>query len=117
MKKKGLIYVVLLVSLFNSNILSAKEKVYKLATVNWVGWSPANVADVKGFWKKEGVNVKVFVMPTIKKRDYFFENGLSDLTYFMLGESVRFYMDGVHIKVLSELNWSHGGDKIVIKKK
>ena len=37
----------------------AGGKVYKIATVAWIGWSPLHVAQEKGFWDELDIAVKV----------------------------------------------------------
>ncbi len=32
---------------------------YRIAAVSWIGWSPLQVAESKGFWKTRGINVEV----------------------------------------------------------
>ncbi|MBF0552023.1 MAG: hypothetical protein HQK60_16000, partial [Deltaproteobacteria bacterium] len=36
---------------------SAQARTYKIGTVHWIAFSPVNVAEVKGFWKDQGIDV------------------------------------------------------------
>ncbi len=91
-------------------------KTYKISVVSWPGWAPCHVADVKGFWKDEGVDVNVITTSNSIDNMTLFKDGLVDLTLDMLGSAVGMYMDGTPVVILAETDWSHGGDKIIVKK-
>ncbi len=89
---------------------------YKIATVGWVGWAPLHVAEVKGFWKKQGVSIDVvnyddpiIILEAIKA-------GKIDLAMDMAGSVVGIFMSGEPVVAVAETNWSHGGDKIIVHK-
>ncbi len=107
-------FLAMIVVLFLSGMAHAKT--YKIATVAWAGWSPANVADAKGFWKEEGVDVKVATTPNPQGVLDLFKNKRVDIGFDMIGSLVGFYMEGMPIVIIAETNWSHGGDKIIVKK-
>jgi len=95
---------------------TAYGRTYKIGIVAWAGWSPVNVADVKGFWKEQGIDVKVYTLSTPQEVLGLFENRRIDLAWEMIGSIVEFYIKGMPVKILAETDWSHGGDKIIIKK-
>ena len=109
------IIVVLLMS-FVFSMGSVQAKTYRVGISQWSGYSPANVADVKGFWKAQGLDVAVFVLPgnpavqkaLIQKR---IEMAV-DITGF-LAEHV---MNGIPVTAIAEIDWSNGGDKIMLRK-
>ncbi len=94
----------------------AQARTYSIATVAWAGWSPLHVAQQEGFWQREGISVTVknyddpiVILEAIK-------TGRIDLAMDMVGSLIGVYMDGTDVVALAETNWSHGGDKIIVKK-
>ncbi|MDM8525834.1 ABC transporter substrate-binding protein [Desulfococcaceae bacterium HSG8] len=94
----------------------AHARTYKIAIVPWAGWSPANVAEAKGFWKEEGVDVKVAITPNLQQAITLLKNKVIDIKFNMIGSAVGLYMEGMPLRIIAETNWSHGGDKIIVKK-
>ncbi len=94
----------------------AHARTYKIANGGWIPWSAANVADVKGFWEEEGLDVIVVTASNPQENVEFLINGVVDITFEMLGTAVGLYMDGVPVQIIAETDWSHGGDKIIVKK-
>lgn len=89
---------------------------YTVATVAWMGWSPLHVAEAKGFWENRSLSVRVInyddpivILEAIKA-------GRIDFAMDMIGSLAGIYMEGAPVVALAETDWSHGGDKIVIKK-
>jgi NitT/TauT family transport system substrate-binding protein len=93
----------------------AEARGYKLGIIPWAGYSPANVADVKGFWKKAGLDVQVFNLGTLQSLDEAFKNKTIDIGMETSGVQVAMFMEGVPLKIVAEIDWSYGGDKIVVK--
>jgi NitT/TauT family transport system substrate-binding protein len=93
----------------------AAARTYKLALGAWPGYAPGNVADVKGFWKAEGLDVNVVNPATPQDVQTLFKNRQVDLAFDMIGSQVALYMEGLPVTILAETDWSHGGDKIIIK--
>ncbi len=88
---------------------------YRIATVAWAGWSPLHIAHEKGIWAALGVDVEVVnyddpivILEAIRA-------GRVDFAMDMAGTLVDVLMDGRSLTVLAETNWSHGGDRIVLK--
>lgn len=94
---------------------SAQAETYQIATVPWAGWSPVHVAQAKGFWKEAGVDVKVFNVADPMEVLRLFKDGLVDMAFAMVGTAVGHYMNGIPLVIVAETNWSHGGDKIIVK--
>lgn len=91
-------------------------RTYKIATAAWVGWSPLHVARAQGFWEKQGLSVEVInyddpiiILEAVKA-------GKIDLAMDMVGSLVGIFMSGEPVVAIAETNWSHGGDKIIVKK-
>jgi NitT/TauT family transport system substrate-binding protein len=94
----------------------AYARTYKIGVVPWVGWSAAHVADAKGFWKEQGIDVKVFNFPSNMAVHTALKNKRIDIGFDMLGTAVGLYLEGVPVVIIAETDWSHGGDKIIVKK-
>lgn len=96
--------------------LHAEEATYRIATVEWAGWSPLQVAEAKGFWRTEGIQVQVIVYdhPIVILEAV--HAGRCDFAMDMAGTLVGEYMQGRPVVVLAETDWSHGGDKLIIRK-
>ncbi len=103
------------VYLLLSTFVNAKEKTYKIATVGWIGWSGAQVAEAKGFWKEEKISVKTFCLPSNQAMNKALLEKRIDIQFDMLGTAVGLYMNGIPVTIICETNWSNGGDKIVLK--
>ena len=89
---------------------------YTVATVAWMGWSPLHVAEARGFWEDRGIHVRVInyddpivILEAIKA-------GRIDFAMDMIGSLAGVYMDGAPVRALAETDWSHGGDKIVVRR-
>jgi len=88
---------------------------YRIATVAWMGWSPLHVAQAKGMWAELGLAVQVVdyddpmvIVEAIKA-------GAIDFAMDMAGSLAGIYMQGEPVVALAETDWSHGGDKILIR--
>jgi len=90
---------------------------YKIGTAPWIGFSPNNVADIKGFWKSQGVDAKVINFSNAQEMHNALIYNRIDIAHEMIGTWCGLYMKDIPLTIIAELDWSHGGDKIIIKKK
>ncbi len=95
---------------------AAYGKTYNVAIVSWIAWGPANVADVKGFWQEQGIDVRVVTLSNPIVVGELFRKNRVDIILEMIGAAVGMYMEGLPVIMVSEIDWSHGGDKIIIRK-
>lgn len=95
---------------------SAEAKPYKIAMIPWIAWSPASVAEAKGFWKEENIDVKVIVCSNALQLFTLFNEKRVDIIFNMIGTGVGYYMNGLPVRIIVETDWSSGGDKIILKK-
>ncbi|MBF0406064.1 MAG: ABC transporter substrate-binding protein [Candidatus Riflebacteria bacterium] len=108
------VWFLLLISLFCTGIeLSART--YRFGMIPWIAYSPLHVAEVKGFWKNLGINVEVVPYYTNPELYNAIASGQVDISMDMIGSMVGMHQSGVPVKILGESDWSHGGDKIIIK--
>jgi NitT/TauT family transport system substrate-binding protein len=94
---------------------AAPPRTYRIGMVHWAAYSALNVADVKGLWKAQGLDVEVvnYLDNAVLNSDL--HTRKIDLAEDMIGSWVDLYMSGVPLTVLGETDWSHGGDKIILK--
>jgi len=111
---KRIIFTAICISLIFSDIAYART--YKIGMTQWAGCSPNNVAEVKGFWKAQGIDVKVITLANNQELYNAFINDRLDIAHEMIGTWVGLYTEGIDLKILSEFDWCHGGDKIIAKK-
>lgn len=109
------IFLFLVFSFFPVVFLNAEEvKVYRIGTGLWPGWAPLNVADAKGFWRDEDLNVEVVPYKTIQLRTDALKAGHIDFAMGMVGDVIGSFMDGDPFVLIAETSCSYGGDKIII---
>lgn len=94
---------------------AAEERVYKIGMCPWIAWAPINVADVKGLWKKRGITVEV--VNQLGEDTSAIEQKRVDLAIDMIGNFIGMQQKGIDMTILGELDWSNGGDKIILRDK
>ena len=89
---------------------------YRLAMDPWIAWTPAVIAQEKGCWRQNGVKVEV-TSHAGGDAVAVFVAGKAELALMMAGTAVGLQLSGqADLVVLAEVDWSHGGDKMLIKK-
>ena len=89
---------------------------YRLAIDPWIAWAPALVAQDVGFWKRSQLDV---VVTSCAEGDAVqrFVAGKADFALMMAGTAVGLQASRqADLVVLAEVDWSHGGDKMLVKK-
>jgi len=74
------------------------------------------VASANGFWKDQGIDVMVFNFSSNMEINTALTKNRIHIGFDMIGTAVGLYMEGSPVKVVAETDWSHGGDKIIVKK-
>jgi NitT/TauT family transport system substrate-binding protein len=101
---------------FTSLSVNASDaRTYKIGTCPWIAWAPINIAEVKGLWKKRGIDVQV--VNQLGEDTGVIEQKRVDLAIDMIGNFIGLQQKGIDITVLGELDWSNGGDKIISRNK
>ncbi len=95
---------------------SATKRTYRIGTTEWIAWSPLDVASVKGFWKEEGLSVELVHYYGGPVLIDVIRSGKVDFSVNMVGDVIGMHMQGIDMTILAEVDWSHGGDKIIVKK-
>lgn len=94
---------------------AADNHSYKIAMCPWIAWAPINVADAKGLWKKRGIDVQV--VNQLGEDTSAIEQRRVDLAIDMIGNFIGMQQKGIDITILGELDWSNGGDKVILRDK
>lgn len=90
-------------------------RVYRIATVPWVGWSPLDVAEDQGFWRELGVDVEIQRYPDgVSMHDAMRINKV-DLGMDMLAHVMEVDRTTRPATILGETDWSDGGDKFIVQ--
>jgi NitT/TauT family transport system substrate-binding protein len=114
---RALLFCAVFIGLYDTPLAApgAESRHYRIATVGWAGWSPLHVAHEKGLWERLGLDVEVvdYDDPIVILEAM--EAGRIDFAMDMAGSLVGVYMDGMPVVALAETNWSHGGDRIIVR--
>jgi len=94
----------------------AHARTLGIGVVPWAGFSPAHVADEKGFWKALGTDVEVIGYENNINMKKALVHKRIDFAIDVSGIWVNLFMEGTPVTILAEIDWSFGGDKLIIKK-
>lgn len=86
----------------------------RVATVAWAGFSPLDLAAAKGFFEEAGVHVEV-VPSEDGTSAAALARGEIDADLDVLGTYVDRAVDGADVQILAELDWSYGGDELIVR--
>lgn len=88
---------------------------FRVGTAAWAGFSPLNVAEAKGFFDAEGIDVEVVPFEE-GAGSTALQAGTIDANLDVLGVFVNRTMVGNDdLKILAELDWSYGGDEVILR--
>lgn len=89
---------------------------YSLVIDPWVAWAPAMVAQDMGMWRQSLLDVAVTCCADGDAVQRFVGHK-ADFALMMAGSAIGLQASGAaDLVVLAEVDWSHGGDKILVKK-
>jgi len=108
--------IIVLIMSFMLNMGNVHAKTYRVGISQWSGYSPANVADVKGFWKEQGLDVAVFVLPGNPAVQKALIQQRIEIAVDITGFLAEHVMNGIPVTAIAEIDWSNGGDKIMLRK-
>jgi NitT/TauT family transport system substrate-binding protein len=107
--------LVLLLALASHGSAADAPPSYKIAMCPWIAWAPINVADAKGLWKKRGIDVQV--VNQLGEDTSAIEQRRVNLAIDMIGNFIGMQQKGIDITILGQLDWSNGGDKVILRDK
>ena len=92
------------------------DREYKIGMVSWAAYAPLNVAQHKGFWEELGIKARAVNFKVNSELNAALENRDIDFALDMMGSWTHMILvDKVPLILLGETDWSHGGDKIIVK--
>lgn len=91
------------------------KRTYKIGIVQWAAYTPLPVAEREGLWQRFGLDVKVQPYFDNRVLNDDLNTGKIDLACDMLGSWVDLFLTNTPLTILGETDWSHGGDKIVVR--
>ncbi len=94
---------------------TAKPKL-RVGMLHWAAYGTLNVADKKGLWANEGVDVEVVNRVSNQELNADLTSGRIDVALDMMGSWVGIHLSGTPLKIIGETDWSYGGDQIIAKK-
>jgi NitT/TauT family transport system substrate-binding protein len=95
--------------------LAGAERV-RLGISAWAAWTPALAGETQGIWRDLGLDVTVQVLSDDEEVRRALADGRIDLSLAMIGNHVGGILAGQDLVILGEADWSHGGDKVVIRR-
>ena len=95
---------------------SAEAKTLKLAHSTWVGYGPFYIAQEKGFFKEEGVDIELVVMEDTPAKMGALQAGQVDLVASTVDEFPIYMPPGKMLRYILAVDNSKGGDGIVALK-
>lgn len=123
--KRVLLILTILISLLGISGLACGETVkevkpkakYTIGITEWIPWAVFVVAEEKGYFKKQGVDVNVITFPSCYENVDSFYKGKVDICVDMLGVwASHIYKNEHDFVVLSAIDFSSGGDKVILRK-
>jgi NitT/TauT family transport system substrate-binding protein len=85
----------------------------RIALIPWIGWAGAHIADVKGFFKKEGLDVKQTVYPTGPDSNAALFDKKADLAWLVALDLLVYAEKFPNLKFIYGSDYSGGVDAIV----
>jgi NitT/TauT family transport system substrate-binding protein len=105
----------LLIVVACAGLTAAESPKLKVGMIHWIAFSTVNVADAKGFWKEQGLDVQVTNFGSNQELNAALEGKGIQIAIDMHGSWVGMIQDGIPLTLLAETDWSNGGDKIIAK--
>lgn len=107
--------LILLLAVITTVAQAGEARTYKIGMCPWIAWAPISVADAKGMWKKRGLTVEV--VNQLGEDTSAIEQRRVDLAIDMIGNFIGMHQKGIDVTILGELDWSNGGDKVILRDK
>jgi len=110
---------VLIASLFIAGCFNKKEEELSTLTVafnSWVGFAPLYIAEERGYFKDEGLDVKLKLLEDTAEKHASFGSGSIDILATTVDDVVILASRGIRGKVFLSVDMSNGADGIVAVK-
>lgn len=116
MKQYPMVVVLVFIILLSHELVFSKT--YSIGLVEWEPWATAYVAQQKGFWQSEGLDVQITQFPEYEQGLVkAFKYGKIDFAIMMLGSAVNLIEHKSKYTIIYQHCWSHGGDYFILSSK
>lgn len=95
---------------------AAEAKTFKLAHSTWVGYGPFYIADAKGYFQEEGIDVELTIMENTSLKMGALMAGQIDIVASTVDEFPLYMKPGRSVKYILAVDNSNGGDGVVSNK-
>jgi len=79
----------------------------------WPGYAHAYIAQEKGYFKEEGVDVELNLIEDIADNIKYFRDGNADALFGLQSDAMRLAAEGFPVRIVSVIDFSNGGDVII----
>jgi len=102
---------------FSSDIYqsTSQNNSVKITMHLWPGYFHSYIAQEKGFFEDEGVNVDLVLIENIDDNLQYFKEGKADAAFGLQSDAMLLFAEGVPLKIVYITDFSDGGDVIVSK--
>ncbi len=119
-KKLPIIVVVVMIGIsifFSSYIYQStfQNESVKITMHKWPGYAHSYIAQEKGFFEDEGVNVELVLIENIDDNLQYFKDGKADAAFGLQSDAMLLSAEGIPLKIVYIVDFSNGGDVIVSK--
>ena len=94
---------------------TAWSRPLRVAYTHWFACVPLGIAEEKQYWRDAGLEVQLRGYQTGQEVIEALTSGEVDIGYDMLATWVDVAARGVPISIVAETDWSHGGDKLLVR--
>jgi len=81
----------------------------------WPGYVHAYIAQEKGFFKEEGVEVELNLIEEIDDSLKYFQEGKADAAFGLQSDAMLLAAQGVPLRIVYVADFSNGGDVVISK--
>jgi len=115
---KRILLLIAITALFTDRPLSAKDKKdsYIFGSLPLMGWVPYTIAEQKGFWKEQGLDMKVRIYANAPDWLNGFIHGKTDFVSLPLTFLVDVLNMGVDVTYLGSAEFGYGQKHLIVKK-
>ena len=102
---------------FSSDIYQStfQNEPVKITMHKWPGYAHSYIAQEKGFFEDEGVNVELVLIENIDDNLQYFKEGKADAAFGLQSDAMLLSAEGIPLKIVYIVDFSNGGDVIVSK--
>jgi NitT/TauT family transport system substrate-binding protein len=94
---------------------TAQARPLRVAYTHWFACVPLGIAEDKQYWKDAGLQVELRGYQTSQEVIEAMTSGEVDLGYDGLATWLELAAKNVPIQIVAETDWSHGGDKLLLR--